>query len=135
MNRYIDILRHEGESYKPLVFFESWRVAVLNYADIVAKEHFYRVERHLETDEIFLLLSGTAFLLVGTNDDSPEELNVIKMEKKTIYNIRKAVWHHVIMSEDASIFIVENADTSLDNSEYYELPDTLRRDIQGSIEI
>ncbi len=124
MDRYIEIVEHKEESFKPLIFFESWRVAVLNYADIVSKEGFYRMERHPETDEVFVLLAGKAFLIAGDDRSRIPETRVIEMEPLKLYNIKKNVWHHIVMSRDCSVLIVENADTAVENSEYQELDKT-----------
>ena len=54
-------------------------------------------------------------------------------------NVKKAVWHITIMSLDASMLIVENRDTSEQNSDYSELKpehkalilETARRELPG----
>ena len=42
------------------------------------------------------------------------------MEKNKTYNVQKGVWHTIATSRDARGLIVENADTSDDNSEFLE---------------
>ena len=42
------------------------------------------------------------------------------MEMCTIYNVRKAAWHHIVVSEDATVLVVENSNTSRDNTEKKE---------------
>lgn len=66
----------------------------------------------METDEIFVLLEGKATLLIGA------EAEEVPMEKFKCYNVKKGVWHTIATSPDAHVFIVENADTSDDNSEF-----------------
>ena len=108
----IEIKTYTGEGYLPLVDFESWRVAFLR-----RNERFSRLEeleRHLETDEVFVLLEGSATLY--TRADSGE-LCSFAMEERTVYNVRRGVWHHIVVSEDATVLIVENADTTKENSE------------------
>ena len=39
----------------------------------------------------------------------------------TLYNVKRAVWHNVTFSRDATILIVENRDTSQENSDYCSL--------------
>jgi hypothetical protein len=43
------------------------------------------------------------------------------MELYKTYNVKAKVWHAVVMSADASIFIVENLDTAKENSDYHDL--------------
>jgi hypothetical protein len=46
------------------------------------------------------------------------------------YNVQQAVWHHVVMSEDAHIVLVERTDTSRENSEAVELPEEVVQKIR-----
>ncbi len=108
-NKDIEIFGYTGEGYEPTMNFGEWRVAFMNYADALSAITKY--ERHMLTDEVFVLLEGKAALVVG------EEKNVYKMEKFKIYNVKKATWHGTAMSPDAKILIVENHNTSADNSE------------------
>ena len=106
----IDIYSPDKDGYEVKHTFGAWRVAYLRYA-----ERFDRItylERHLETDEIFVLLQGEAVLLHGENIEKTQ------MEFNKIYNIPKGEWHNIKVSEDALILIYENADRSKFNSEY-----------------
>jgi hypothetical protein len=72
----------------PLVYYESWRVAVLNDADKFRREHITYMERHDQTDEVFVLLAGTASLYIGVGgDDSPGCITLLPMVPKKIYNV------------------------------------------------
>ncbi len=110
----IDIYKPHGDGYQVQHRFGGWRVAYLCYA-----EKFDRItylERHLETDEIFVLLQGEATLLIGENAQR------VAMEKGQMYNVPKATWHNIRVSRDAQVLIVENEDTGKHNSEYMDLP-------------
>lgn len=96
-----------GEDYKALMEFGAWTVAMLRYSERFSK--FDRLERHLKTDEAFILLEGEAVLHTESEN--------LKMEKNVIYNIPMGEWHHITVSRDASVLIVENSDTSLENTE------------------
>ena len=115
-NGEIEIYEYEGEAYEPTMHFGEWRVALMNYSDALSAINKY--ERHMLTDEVFVLLSGKATLIVG------EEKTEYKMEKFKIYNVKKGVWHATVMSEDAKLLIVENHNTSAENSEkiFYNPP-------------
>lgn len=131
----METIKFEENGFMPLVYFKGWRVAVLNFFDMVSKEKFYRVERHMETDEVFVLLKGQAYLIVGDDNEKMLDVRLIKMEECTIYNIKQNVWHHIIMSEDCSVLIVEEADTSLENSEYFEIDQAVKYELVNKIEI
>ena len=117
----VDAYDPVDQGFFPVVFFEQWRVAVLNYCDIVEKNLLYRLERHTQTDEVFVLQRGQAWLIIAGSGALPQQPVTFPMEKNTVYNIAQNCWHHVIMTGDASILIVENADTGDTNSEYAEL--------------
>ena len=109
------------QGFFPVVFFGQWRVAVLNYCDIVEKELLYRLERHVETDEVFVLQKGGAWLILGGSGDDPANVETFPMETGVVYNIERSCWHHIVMTQDASVLIVENADTGDANSAYANL--------------
>jgi mannose-6-phosphate isomerase-like protein (cupin superfamily) len=108
----VEILFSMEEGYKPQVHFEAWRVAILKYADRFDRKNLYRIERHHLTDEVFVLLEGEATLVIG------EECEECQMEANKIYNVKKDVWHHIILSFDARVLIVENDNTGIENTEY-----------------
>ena len=106
----LDIIDYERAGYKPAVKVEAWRVAFLNYADVFDK--IMKLERHMETDEVFMLLEGEATLVIGL------EKTLAPMEKHKIYNVKQGTWHNSKVSENAKVFIVENDDTTVNNTEY-----------------
>ena len=108
--RGLEIKEYTGEGYRSTHAFGEWRVAFLNYADRF--EHITRLERHMLTDEVFVLLCGSAELWIG------EERTRVPMEPYKIYNVQKAVWHNIHVSPDAKVLIVENDNTAQENSEY-----------------
>lgn len=122
----IEILENHGTDYLPLVWFEGWRVAILNDAPKFRRETMPYMERHNETDEVFVLLGGVCTLYIGDGQESLGAITALKMESRKIYNIKKGVWHNLTAGPDTSILIVENADTSKHNSDYIPItPDML----------
>ena len=122
----IQIREYRGEGYQPLIYFAGWRVAVLNYLDEIHPTRLADMERHLETDEAFILLRGKCVLIVGGNGGQAASLTPCEMVNEKVYNVRAGVWHTVLLSPDASVLIVENSDTGEGNSEKYNLDDDLR---------
>lgn len=76
------------------------------------------LERHNQTDEAFILVKGEATLYIAD-----KEINVTeyKMERGALYNVPKGEWHHIVVSRDALVAVVENSDTSSENSDYLTL--------------
>ena len=96
-----------GEDFKVLMQYEGWKIGFIRYSERFSA--FKQLERHLETDEAFVLLSGDAILFTETEQKV--------MKRNTVYNIPKGEWHHITVSEDATVMVVENSNTSKDNTE------------------
>lgn len=116
----VEITEHRGPGYKPLVYFENWRVAILNFdPEKFTREKVPYLERHNETDEVFVLLAGQCTLYIGDGEGSEAGcIETLKMEPNRLYNVKKGVWHNLSGSEDMVLLIVENADTSKSNSDF-----------------
>ena len=108
----LDIIAFEGCHYKRGIEYGEWCVAFLNHGERFADPKY--VERHNNTDEVFVLLAGEATLLIG------EARQRVKMEQGKFYNVRKGTWHQIITTPGARCLIVENADTGLANSDRME---------------
>lgn len=126
----IEICNFNGEGYKPLIDFEGWRVAFLRYIDELEPGAIQSVERHIKTDEVFVLLIGQAVLFIGEGEDRVKELTPCTMQPGQLYNVKQNAWHTIVLSRDATILLVENRDTGALNSEYCTLNTAQRALIQ-----
>lgn len=133
LSSYLEHKNYTGDGFKSLITLEECRVAVLNYFDGVSPEKFNRIERHMLTDEVFILIKGKADLIIFENPSDNDGFTCTPMLIGELYNVKKAVWHQVIMSKDAKIVLFERADTSKDNSEYIFPSDEFLRPIRESI--
>ena len=115
MDNMLEIKEYNDEGYSKVISFESWRVAILNYAERFDERYINKLERHILTDEVFVLLEGKAELIIGT------EMIKCSMDKNKLYNVKAGSWHAINVSKDAKVLIVENEITSLDNTEYMEI--------------
>lgn len=73
------------------------------------------MERHTETEEVFVLLAGEAILYGQRSENMPIEKT--PMEPLTVYCVPRGVWHHITVSRDASVLVMENRNTSKENTE------------------
>jgi len=114
-----DLEVHEWseEGYRPLVFFGDWQVALLNWEPIFDLERLGEIERHTETDEVFVLWRGRGALFVTTEDGTV----VTDMEPGVIYNVPQGTWHNLLATRDASWVIVETRDTHLHDTEIRQM--------------
>ena len=117
----LEIFTYDGSGYNPTMHFDSWRVAFLNYAERF--DRIEKLERHLLTDEVFVLLSGKAMLLLG------EKAQAVNMETGKIYNVKKGVWHAIKVTPDAKILIVENHNTGFENTQYMSIDSSIGANI------
>ena len=108
----IEIYDYTGEDYKTVMSFGKWRVAYLNFGTEFVEESFEKLERHNESDEVFVLLEGKATLIIG------EEAERVEMEKHKVYNVPRGTWHNIFTTENTRVLIVENENTGLENSEF-----------------
>lgn len=126
----LEIKEYRGEGYQPLIDFSSWRVAILRWEPSLLPGNIERMERHLHTDEVFVLLQGQATLILGGNGARVDRVEPQVMQVGKLYNVKQATWHTILLSRDASILIVENRDTGVENSEYCELSQEYREAIK-----
>ncbi|MGH2531549.1 MAG: hypothetical protein ACRDJW_04505 [Thermomicrobiales bacterium] len=120
--RLVEVGASFAQTYRPLLDLGDWMVAMLRQFDVVAPAKFHRVERHRNSDEVFILTAGTADLIVFDGDEAPQEPSyVLPMRANVAYNVRQAVWHHVVMSSDAHIVLFERSETSVGTTDYAAL--------------
>ena len=82
------IYQFEGAGYKPLISYNGWRVAVAGFAEHLLEENLRKLERHLQTDEVFILLQGEAVLHIGMEKER------CPMEIGKIYNVLCGEWRN-----------------------------------------
>jgi ureidoglycolate hydrolase len=127
--RMLEVKTYDGEGYCPLIDFDTWRVAILRWEAPIQPEKFTSMERHTQTDEVFVLLIGQATLVLGGNSSRVDSIHPQKMEMGYLYNVKRNAWHTVMLSQDASILIVEEKNTGPENTEYCELAEDFRKEI------
>ncbi|MFZ5562844.1 MAG: hypothetical protein ACOZBW_02245 [Thermodesulfobacteriota bacterium] len=120
----LEVREYNNEGYRPVVDYGAWRVAILNYSGDLLPEKLVSMQRHNETDEVFVLLAGRCILFIGEGGDTTvtrvfaQDMNPLK-----VYNVKKAVWHTHTLSKDAMVLVVENRDTTFGNSPFCPLND------------
>lgn len=111
----MEVLSYDGDGYKRLIDGQLWTVAALNYAERFDESNLVRLERHLLTDEAFVLLDGSATLIVGM------DIVRVPMTCGKVYNVRAGEWHHILVKPGSHVLIMENSDTGKANTEYREI--------------
>ena len=108
----MEICEFNGDGYMPLTSYSGWRVALINACERLKEEKLCRMERHLTTDEVFILLQGEATLHIGA------ERKRFSMERGKLYCVKCGEWHAISMQPGAKVAVVENDDVGEANSEY-----------------
>lgn len=93
---------------------EEFKCAFITYSDAYSEKNIKELKRHNTTDEVFILLKGNATILTYTDGN---EIVKTDMEKGKAYNITKSTWHHVSVSVDAQLFVVENSNCTSENTD------------------
>ncbi len=122
----LEIYTWSQAGYQPLVFSHDWQVALLNWEPIFDLEKAGEIERHNQTDEVFVLVKGKAVLFCVTPDG---KMTVEDMRPNVIYNVTQGTWHNLLSTRDATWIIVENRDTHLGDSEYRQLSSNEKSDL------
>ena len=103
----IEIASHESEDFRVVTEYGDCRIGMIRHSDRFSR--FAELEKHNQTDEAFVLLSGAATLYT--------DKETIPMEQNLVYNVPVGVWHHIVVSEGAVVLVVENKNTTVENSE------------------
>ncbi|MDR1601947.1 MAG: hypothetical protein LBS42_05915 [Tannerella sp.] len=124
---------YNGVGYNPVLIREGWQVAILNYLSGHGMNEIDKLEVHNKTDEVFILLKGTAILIAGKPGAEPLAYELVKMEQGQIYNVPKGCWHNIAMDEEAGLIIVENDNTHKNDVSYLPLHEAQQRELAHRI--
>jgi mannose-6-phosphate isomerase-like protein (cupin superfamily) len=115
---FLRIENFEGPGLNRVEEYGDWCVGIKNYKPANDAAEFTFMEKHLETDEVFVLLMGKCVLLIQTAED---KIELCPMEQGKVYCIPKGVWHNTIVSKNAKMVLIENRNTSGENSQVFDL--------------
>ncbi len=85
---------------------EHFICAFITHSDAYAEGKVKVMKRHNDTDEVFILLEGSATLF--TREKTGEECVVTPLLKNTAYTVKASIWHHLAVSKDAVVFVTES---------------------------
>ena len=131
----VEIGQYFGVGFQPVLDFEGWRVAMKRYGDGTQPTKFHSVDRHNETNEVFILTAGQAEMLLMEDGNPPTQFHLFPMELNVAYSVQQRAWHHVFMSEDAHIVVFERSNTTRENSDHAELDSQTIAEIRARVRI
>ncbi|HZH60147.1 MAG TPA: cupin [Metabacillus sp.] len=100
---------------------EKWTVGVKNWKQANDITGIDCLERHNQTDELFVLLSGKCDMIFANETSNGLKLEVLKMEPFKVYNIPATLWHNTITQKDTKLILIEDSSTSMENSDILQL--------------
>lgn len=121
MEDLIIIGEHCMPGYLPVTSFENWLIAIINYAERLEKKNLCKMEKHLLTDEAFVLLSGKATVYVAEGIERPQKIYPVELQEHRVYQVKQGVWHCISMEPKTKVLVVENNHTSEANSVYCKI--------------
>ena len=116
MQNLLNLTSYDGPGIGGIVEGREYTILLLNYLPRLSPDKITDMQRHLETDESFILLQGKAVLFAAEGEEKPGALQHYVMEPGMIYTVPKNIWHTQAMTEDAKILLVENSGTVAENS-------------------
>lgn len=119
----IEQYSYEGEGLTRVFENEKWMVGIKNWKPANDIANTNCVERHNQTDELFVLLAGKCTLIFANEENGNLVLEAVDMEPMKVYNIPKSLWHNTVTQKDTKLILVEDSSTGMDNSDVRMLTD------------
>jgi mannose-6-phosphate isomerase-like protein (cupin superfamily) len=113
----VQVLNWEGVGFRPLVTCGDWTVALMNWEQRFDLSGIGDLERHNETDEVFVVTKGNGILFIANEDG----IRVFDMQPGIIYNVTRSTWHSVIGTRQTTWLIVESKNTTKYNTDHRAL--------------
>lgn len=117
----IETYYHDGDGYNPFFIKDHWQVAQLNYLPELGMQAISKMEMHTATDEIFILIKGTAVLIVGIKEENEFRFELLNLKIGVTYNMPANAWHGIALNPDTEMILVEKSNTHLNDVTYQHL--------------
>ncbi len=119
-----------GEGMQRVFENEKWTVGIKNWKPANDITGIDMLERHNQTDELFVLAAGSCTLVSA--EETPDGLvfSKVEMEPNKVYNIPATLWHNTITKKDTKMILIEDSNTGMDNSDIYKLSEAEIAEIQ-----
>ena len=117
----IQILEFDGEGMTRVFENEKWMVGIKNWKPANDVSGIDSLERHNQTDDLFVLLSGSCVLLYADEINGQLVIEAEKMQPLKVYNIPRSLWHNTVTTKDVKLILVEDSSTGMENSDVLTL--------------
>lgn len=131
--KVIEAYKIEGNGYHPFLIREGWQVAQLNYMPEQDIDNIKKLDVHLLTDEVFILLKGEG-VLIGAKIEGDNVVFETELLKPNItYNIPANAWHNIAMRKGCEIIIVEKSNTHISDFEFFQLNEAQQQELKRMV--
>lgn len=113
----ISYLQHNGEGMARVYENAAWMVGLKNYKPANDAKLFTEIERHRQTDELFLLLEGSCVLLSAFEEGGVLRFEARAMERGVLAVIPSGLWHTTITRPGTRLALIEAPGTGAANSD------------------
>lgn len=117
----IESYNYTGEAMARVYENEKWTIGIKNWKPGSDPGGIDCLERHNETDELFVLVRGSCVLVCAEETGAGLEFSSVEMELDTVYNIPRGLWHNAITSRNAKLIVMEDVSTGMNNSDLLSL--------------
>lgn len=117
----IEQFAFEGEGLTRVFENPKWMVGIKNWKPANDITGIDCLERHNETDELFVLLAGHCTLLYANEVNGGLTIQAVEMEPMKVYNIPATLWHNTVTQKDTKLILVEDSNTGMNNSDVLPL--------------
>ena len=108
---------YEGNGLTRVFENSKWMVGIKNWKPENDITGITCLERHNETDELFILLAGSCTLLYANEAEGHLAIGKVEMEPLKVYNIPATLWHNTVTQKDTKLALIEDSATGAGNSD------------------
>ena len=117
----IQQLEYDAQGMSRVFENEKWMVGIKNWKPENDVTGIDCLERHNQTHELFILLSGSCVLLYANQTERGLVIEAEKMQPMKVYNIPPSLWHNTVTTKDVKMILVEDSSTGMENSDILKL--------------
>lgn len=131
----MEILKYafEGEGMTRVFENAKWMVGIKNWKPMNDITGIDRLERHNETDELFVLVNGKCTLVFANETAEGLKIEYVPMEPLKVYNIPATLWHNTVTQKDTKLILIEDSSTCGANSNELMLTPEQIAEIQANV--
>lgn len=117
MDNLLPVLDTNIPGFTRLFENDRWTLAMILDSEQTHRENVTALSRHMETDEVFVLLEGEACIYVGAGETFPVMLRRVSLPVNKAVVVKAGTWHATITQNGCKILVIENRGTGSGNTE------------------